>query len=369
MSDAVVSNAHRSRFARLGRAEAVAILAGFLALVVWGLVAGTNLPADYQTTDPAMTNVGLYNAVVDKMIEGEGYYQAIDESQAVRGFPTRPFLTVREPALATVESWLGGSHPMRYVLLALLTATGMAVIVRLRSVATGRASWLAASTLAVISPVLFVSSESVDLNEYWAGLLVALALACLSRTRWLLSVVLAFMAVLVRELALPMLGAIAVYEFLWGRRQRAVAWVVVSVAFLGILLIHAVNVEHSVAPSTVESPGWLKFGGWPFFVDSVRYSSLMAVMPVAVAAIAVPLAMLGWISRQGDFANRITMVLVTYALAFMIVGRPGNFYWGLLFVVVLMPGIAFAPSALIELKRTISRADSLATARELPNVE
>ena len=351
MSDADGNNSHRSRFARWSRAQAVAILAGFLALVVWGLVAGTDLPADYQSSDPAMTNVGLYNAVVDKMIEGEGYYQAINESQAVRGFPTRPFPTVREPALATVESWLGGSRPMRYVLLALLTATGVAVIVRLRSVATGRASWLAASTLAVISPVLFFNSESVDLNEYWAGLLVALSLACLSKTRWLFSVVVAFMAVLVRELALPLLGAIAVYEFFRGRRQRAVVWVAVSVVFLGILMIHAANVEHSVAPSTVQSPGWLKFGGWPFFVDSVRYSSLMAVMPVAVAAIAVPLAMLGWISRQGDFANRITLVLVTYALAFMIVGRPGNFYWGFLFVVVILPGIAFAPAAFLSLYR------------------
>lgn len=355
MSESDVGSAHISRFAGWSRAQAAAILAGFLALVVWGLVAGTNLPTVYQSNDPTVTNVALYNAVVDKMIDGKSYYEAIDESQAVRGFPTRPFPTVREPALATVESWLGGSRPMRYVLLLLLTTMGLVTIVRLRSVATSLASWVASSTLAVVSPVLFFNSESVDLNEYWAGLLVALALACLSATRWRVSIVLAFMAVLVRELALPLLGAIAVYEFLWGNRRRAAAWVAATVAFAVVLAIHAVNVENSVAPSTVHSPGWIKFGGWPFFVDSVRYSSLMAVMPVAVAAIAVPLAMLGWLSRHGDFADRVTMVLAAYALAFMVVGRPGNFYWGMLFVVVLMPGIAFSPSALMGLYRAVRR--------------
>lgn len=35
-----------------------------------------------------------------------------------------------------------------------------------------------------------------------------------------------------------------------------------------------------------------------------------------------------------------------FVCAFMIIGRPENVYWGILFVMLLIPGLAFAPTAL-----------------------
>lgn len=84
---------------------------------------------------------------------------------------------------------------------------------------------------------------------------------------------------------------------------------------------------------------------------------MLGAMPVWTGAVVVPLALLGWLSRRGDFANRVTLGLFTYAAAFLCVGRPGNFYRGFLFVVVLMPGLAFAPSALGVLCRTIAQPE------------
>ena len=368
MNDPDGGNAHSSRFARWSRVQAVGVLAGFLVLLLWGLIAGTNLPAHYQSSNGSVTNVGLYNAIVDKMMEGDSYYKAVDESQAARGFPTRPSSTVREPTLATVEAWLGGSRPMFFVLIALVGLVSVLMIVRLEGVAPGRISWWLASTLCVVSAVIFLKSAGADFHEYWAGILVALSLATLSSTRWRVSIFIAFMAVLVRELAFPLVAGMALYEFLAGRRHRAVAWIVAALGFAAFLAVHAVRVRHDVAPAAYQSPGWIKFGGWPFFVDSVRYTSFLIALPVWAGAIAVPMALLGWLSRQGDLANRVTLLLGIYAIAFMIVGRPGNVYWGLLFVVILMPGLAFAPSALIELKLKLSRAELSTTARESPNV-
>lgn len=369
MTDPEVGNAHTSRFARWGRAQAAGVLVGFIVLLLWGLIAGTNLPAHYHSSNPAVTNVGLYNAIVDKMMDGDSYYKAVDESQAARGFPTRPSSTVREPTLASVESWLGGSRPMFFVLVAFVGLVSVLMIVRLERVAPGRISWWLASMLSAVSALLFLNNEGAAFHEYWAGILVALALATLSSTRWRVSIFIAFMAVLVRELAFPLVAGMALYEFLAGRRRRAAAWVVAAIGFAVFLAVHAVRVQHDVAPAAYQSPGWIKFGGWPFFVDSVRYTSFLIALPVWVGAIAVPLALLGWLSRRGDFANRVTLLLGMYAIAFMFVGRPGNVYWGFLFVVVLMPGMAFAPSALTELWRKIARSEPVPSARESPNVD
>lgn len=66
MNDPDGGNAHSSRFARWSRVQAVGVLAGFLVLLLWGLIAGTNLPAHYQSSNGSVTNVGLYNAISTK---------------------------------------------------------------------------------------------------------------------------------------------------------------------------------------------------------------------------------------------------------------------------------------------------------------
>lgn len=355
MKGSAVRDAHSLRFAGWDRTPAVAVLVGLLGLVLWGLIAGTNVPGNLYSSDHATTNAGLYDAIVDKMMDGDNYYKAVDESQAARGFPTRPSSTVREPTLATVESWLGGSRPMFVVLVGLVAMVSVFMTVRLERVASGRISWWFASILCAVSAVLLLNGGA-DFHEYWAGILVALALVTMSATRWKASIVIAFTAVLVRELAFPLLVAMAMYEYRLGRRRRAAAWIASALGFAIFLGVHALRVHQDIAPGSVQSPGWIKFGGWPFFVDAVRYSSFLQALPVWVGAVAVPLALLGWFSRKGDFANRVTLVLTMYAVAFLVVGRPGNVYWGFLFVAVLLPGIAFAPSALVSLwQRAVPR--------------
>jgi hypothetical protein len=70
-----------------------------------------------------------------------------------------------------------------------------------------------------------------------------------------------------------------------------------------------------------------------------------------VAAVLVPLALLGWASRTGSLATRVTVVLATFAGAFGIAARNDNAYWGLLVAALFVIGLAFVPSAVADLIR------------------
>jgi hypothetical protein len=56
----------------------------------------------------------------------------------------------------------------------------------------------------------------------------------------------------------------------------------------------------------------------------------------------------GWKSSAGTFG---TLLYLGYGLAFMIAGRPDNFYWGAVIAPAMFIGLAFAPGALRSLAR------------------
>src|SRR5204862_73986 len=54
------------------------------------------------------TDMRLYRDIVTEMQAGKGYYQAATDTQRAHHYPTRPFVTVREPALyvlAATQGW------------------------------------------------------------------------------------------------------------------------------------------------------------------------------------------------------------------------------------------------------------------------
>lgn len=345
-----------SRFSQWTRRQAAMTLTVFVGLVVWGTVVNDKVPKGYLSPGPGKTDAALYQGITARMIHGSGYYQAVDALQAVRGYPTRPFVAVREPTLAWATSVVGSVHTMWLIYLVLAAVVGAAMLVRLERVAPGRKSWWAACILFAVAIAPLLGRQSAVLHEFWTGFLLTLALALTTAKRWRAGLVLATVALFIRELALPMLGLMAIFEFLNGRRKRAFVWVVAIVAFLAFLGLHAWNVDRSVAPAPVGSPGWIDFGLWPFFVNTVRYTTILQLAPLWVTAVAAPAALLGWFSRRGDFADRITLVLVGYVVAYAVVGRPGSLYWGLLYVLFLAPGLAFAPVAFRDLARRMRAA-------------
>ena len=114
-----------------------------------------------------------------------------------------------------------------------------------------------------------------------------------------------------------------------------------------------------VTAADPQSPGWSSSGGWPFILGLVQRSSLFGLLPLPLVALGVPLALLGWASLRSETVERGALLLIGYVAAFMAVGRPDNFYWGIMIAPLLPLGLAFAPAAIRDLLRAAVPSEAL----------
>lgn len=348
----------RPRFTLLPRALARLILVALLVWIGFGVTAvrAPGPGAHLVATDHSDT--ALYKAIVRGTAAGgatpAAYYRAAAAEQRARGYPLRPFVTVREPALALVSAWAGGAATdLGYRLLALAALVTLAL--RLRG-AGSVAERIGATALASLSIVAIASPVMAVWHEAWAALLLVLALANAGGRRWPLALVAGLAAVLVRELAAPVLVALLIAALAERRRAEAIGWAAVLLLFAGAMALHAHAVAHVVLPGDRASPGWDGLGGWRFILTMTRQASVFALLPAPLTAALVPLALIGWAGRGGAFADRVTLALAALIVPFMAIGRPDNFYWGLLIAPLLPIGLAFAPRALRDLVRSARQA-------------
>ena len=74
-------------------------------------------------------------------------------------------------------------------------------------------------------------------------------------------------------------------------------------------------------------------------------SSNLRFLPHFVAGPLVVLMVLGWAGWKSPAGAFATLLYLGYGLAFMIAGRPDNFYWGAVIAPAMFIGLAFAPRA------------------------
>lgn len=339
----------QSRFAELAQWQASVLLVIVVAVIGFGVVTASDSEQRGARTEVSESDTALYEAVAARVASGENYYSVAAEEQRARDYPLRPFVTVREPTLAYLTALVGGSGNVRGWLggLAFVAAASMAW--RLESVAYGRPTWWSSAAIFALALGTLVGRAQAATHEVWAGLLIACSLALWTNRRWWPSVIMGLGAVLMRELALPYLLVMAYFAWREGRRREMQAWAVAVAVFAAAFTAHAVLVQSELMASDPQSQGWLRFGGWPFVLDLVRSTSFFTLMPLWATAVAVPLALLGWFSRRSPTVDRLVVLIAGYLLTFMIVGRPENVHWGFLFVVILLPGLAFAPSSMWQL--------------------
>lgn len=348
-----------TRFHNWPRRARFAVLALTAILIVWGLAAGSGIPPDYASNDPEASNVKLHHAIVDRMQDGADYYTAVGIEQPARGFPVSPAMAVREPTLAWVSAWVG-TGPMYALLLALGAVVVLVMVWRIGQLAGGKPGWLSGCLLLAGSVVVILGAQESQMHEFWAAFLLMLSIAVRSERHWVGSVILGLLAAMIRELCIPYLvvmGFLAVRE---GHRREAVGWFSASGLFAAFYGWHAHEVSTRLSGAGEASKGWADIAGWPFTVDAISFASILQPLPYGIAAVLVPLALLGWASRTGSLATRVTAVLATFAVAFGIAARHDNAYWGLLLAALFIVGLAFAPSALVDLVRRPAVVRSLA---------
>lgn len=321
---------------------AVLLVLGFTALAVHD-------PADTPAAPGSATgDLSMYEGVIEGLRAGGDYYTLTAEAFRAGDYPLKPFVTFRLPTHAVVQAAM---PPVVSVAMLYLLAVGVACAwwVRLRPVIVRpRARWSAAILLAA-GLVTFVQGGLVSFHELWAAQLIALTLAIRTPERWLPSIALGLIAMLVRETAALFALVMAFCAWREGSGREAGGWGVALIVFGLVLAAHAWAVAGVVGPLDPASPGWAGLNGPGFFVRALVTSTVLQVLPLVLAAPLVVLAIVGWSAWRDPLAERALLTFAGYAAAIAIFARADTFYWALMPAPVLLVGLVFAPDGVRDL--------------------
>ena len=346
----------RGRFATLPRPLAFAALAALAILIVAGLPLALH-PAPVAPPAHSVNGFTLYGRIIDRMRGGQAYEPAaVGELRAEDG-PLKPFVTVRPPLLAETLSLLPNPQTRDRALQLLALMVIVAWVIRLRTAAASPA-WMGFTALAVFTGTgaCMVGAGSMSLfHEAWAGLLIALSLALRTDKRFWASAAIGLIAALVRELALPYLAVMALVAASERRRDETIAFGGALAVALAALAWHAHQVMALTRHGDLASPGWVEFAGWGFVLLAARWNLIVLAAGLWAAALVVPLALVGAAGRRDGLGLRLAILLIGYSLGFTAIGRPSNYYWGLVTAPLLSVGLAMAPAALADLVKAVRR--------------
>jgi putative effector of murein hydrolase LrgA (UPF0299 family) len=291
---------------------------------------------------PRDDDLALYDRAIERIQKGENYYDFIVEEQRQSNYPVRPGLAVRLPTLAYIDAWLG--EPGQLVMaMVLMIAVLLAWWRRLGEEPGGARHRLIAMALLFVGVSLGLNRYYFVLHELWAGMLLVLSFGLHRPGKWGAALVVAALAVAIREHALPfilLMGAMAFWRREW---KEGAAWTALAVAFLALLAVHLSIVSAQVLPGDRPSDPWLVMRGLSGWLSSVALSSNLRFLPHWLAGPAIVLMVFGWAGWRSPAGRFGTFLFLGYGLAFMLAGRPDNFYWGAVIAPPMFMGLAFVP--------------------------
>lgn len=311
----------------------MAALGFSLVLCIW--VSRTPLPdpPPSRSHPPGTTDAGLYRAIVSRVRSGQDYETAAVAEHRRLGYPLRPFVVVRPPALSTFLAILP-QPGWAIALYAGLTITVVIVWWRRISASNGelkrRRLILIAGLSSGVATALFTSPATIYFTETWSGLLIALSLGLRTDDRYMGSVLTGLAAGVLRELAIPFLALMSVLALMERRRGESAAFLAATLIALALLAFHGLKVNALANPQDLASPGWVKFGGLPFVLKAFSLNIMSGAFGLWVAAMLAPLCLFGAWVFDGSAGLRLFATLGSYLVGFSIIGRPENDYWGFL---------------------------------------
>jgi len=306
-----------------------------------------NLVASGEARRQRDEDLALYDTAIARVAKGENYYDFILQEHRKAGYPVSPGLAVRLPTLAYLDAWLGEGGQLAAALI-LLAAVLIVWWRRLGEEPGAPRRRMLAMAFLAMGASLGLNRYFFTLHELWSGMLLALAFG-LHRPlagKWGASLAVAALAVAIRELALPFILLMAAMAF-WRRSwKEGLAWTALAAAFLGLLAVHLHIVAGQVLPTDREGPPWLVLRGLSGWLGNVSLSSNLRYLPHWLAGPLVILMTLGWAGWRAPAGTFGTLLYLGYGLAFMLAGRPDNFYWGAQVAPAMFVGLAFVPMAL-----------------------
>ena len=311
-----------------------------------------------DTERPRDDDLALYDVAIERIQAGENYYDFIVEEQRAANYPVRPGLAVRLPTLAYIDAALGITGQTVVAVLLMLAV----LLVWWRRLgeepgAHGRRRRMALALL-FVGASLGLNRYYFVLHELWAGMLIALAFGLHRPGKWGASLAVAALALAIREHALPFVLLMAAMAF-WRREwKEGAAWSALTLAFVAGLLWHLSIIDAQALPSDRYGQGWLELRGLSGWISNVALSSNLRFLPHWLAGPAIMLMVFGWTAWRSPAGVFGTFLYLGYGLAFMLAGRPDNFYWGAVIAPAMFIGLAFAPAGLAGLVQS-ARAKTL----------
>ncbi len=343
----------------LPRWAALALLLATLVASVWnGFALETRNTAHEADIEQRLergesVDMDLYRYVHARVRGGADYYAAATAGNRKLSYPTKPFVTIRTPFLAW-GSALWGDLGWRVVAVILWSANIIAWFAA-AGPRVGRRERDAAGTLVALFGAAAFIPEVAFSHELIGGLMVSLALALSASRWWLAGLVIALLAVGVRELALPFLVAWLTIAALAGRRDQIIA-TSIALAMTGIgLWLHANAVAAAQLPGDEVSPGWQGLLGPSLPLYGIHVTTLLQTLPVWLAGPLGVLPLLGWFAVGGRLGALASLWFAGFIAAVAIFARQENFYWMGLFVPAYGVGLAFVPRALADLVAAVRR--------------
>jgi hypothetical protein len=320
-----------------------------------------DLDASAQSQTATAPDLQLYREIVTDVRSGRNYYDAACEKIPQFGFPISSPLNWRLPTYAWLFSWLPNKCWIQAVLL-LLSLGGLLLACDAKRRQSG-VGYAAATAFLLLGVVRWTfDGEAYLAQEVWAGVLVMMSIAAHGRGRegekwnlawrWL-AVAAGILALFFRELALPYCGMACLVAG-WNRRWReAATWAVGIAAFLGFFTWHVAQVRAQLAGTDVAAAAglsqWLRLGGLDYVLLTTRMNSLLFHAPGWLLWLYLLASLLGLARQPGQTSQVACLSALAYLAAFAFLGRPENFYWGLLPAPLLAWGAAHGPRAVSEL--------------------
>ena len=292
--------------------------------------------------------------IVDRVRHGETYYQAAGTELRADHFHVRSVFNWREPLYA----WFLAAFPTPIFGQLLLAALAIAMTLLAVRYFLRAGDRLAAALALILLPGAsygaFVPWGATTL-EIWAGVLIAISIFAYSADRWLLAVIIALLALFIRELAAPYVVACILLAFMRKRPRELLAWTIGLLLYAAYFAYHVSEVHAHVLPTDApDAIGWLRFGGLHFILTTAAQHVLFLPLPLWTVAIYLPLSVLGLTTLPGDFGKRTTLTVSLYFLFFAFVGKSFNDYWGFLYSPLLALGFSCVPLAGVHLWHTTS---------------
>jgi hypothetical protein len=290
-----------------------------------------------------------YRAIVERVHHGESYYSAAAEELRSGGYSSSSVFNWRLPTYA----WLLGSFPKPewgQVLLCLLAVAALALANRADR-QDGNLWRSFVLLLAMLGAFLWcIDGDAYFSQELWAGVLIAVSVGAFAVGLRAWGVAAGLAALMMRELALPYVLVSMVFAWREKHWREVGIWCSGFVVFVLFFCWHAVQVNrHLTGTEYVEADGWIQFGGPAFVISTAQMNVWLFRLPAWAALLYVIAAILGLAIWRGPVAVRISVTVGVYMLAFLVVGKPFNNYWGLLYVALLPWGLVRAPGTLPKL--------------------